>query len=68
MFFIFFRLLFRGNQCYSFIVSDPPKVTVKMESESENPIIEGSSVKLKCDISARPSATSFSWYFNVSVS
>lgn len=52
------------KSCFYF--SDPPKVTVKLDSEVEFPVKEKTAVKLKCEIAARPSASSVSWFFNVS--
>ncbi|CAH0550171.1 unnamed protein product, partial [Brassicogethes aeneus] len=47
-------------------VAYPPRVAVKMDSESVGgPIKEGTDVILRCDTSAQPTPHSYSWYQDV---
>lgn len=49
------------------IVSDPPKVAVRSDTGTTNPVTEGTKVVLLCDTIARPEPYKISWYHEVSL-
>lgn len=47
------------------IVSDPPKVAVRSDKGTTNPVPEGTKVVLLCEVLARPGPHRITWYHEV---